>query len=85
MQPKFNPTGVRTHNLQIMTVHFILLRNLYSHTCLKRPLKGPLKTGGLLSQLNDSDKCAFMGLKGWSLNTDGLKVYKSNQQCARAV
>ena len=26
--PKFNLTGVRTHNLQIMTVHFMSLRSL---------------------------------------------------------
>ena len=26
--PKFDPTGVRTHDLQIMTVHFMSLRRL---------------------------------------------------------
>ena len=31
------------------------------------------KTGGLLTQVHYSEKCAFGGLKGWSLNTGGLK------------
>ena len=32
MHPKFDPTGVRTHDLQIITVHFMSLR------CLFQPL-----------------------------------------------
>ena len=28
MRPKFGPTGVRTDDLQIMTVHFMSLRRL---------------------------------------------------------
>ena len=28
MHPKFDPTGVQTHDLQIMTVHFTSLRRL---------------------------------------------------------
>ena len=55
---------------------------LYSKTCLKRLLNGLKKmlffyflfrTGGLLMQVNYSEKCAFVGLKGWSLNTGGVK------------
>ena len=32
-----------------------------------------LKTDGLLTQVNYSEKWTFGGLKGWSLNTGGLK------------
>ena len=49
----------------------------YSETCLKRPLKGvgkkqSLKTGGLLTQMNYSEKCTFGSLQWCSLNTGGL-------------
>ena len=31
MHPKFDPTGVRTHDLKIMTVHFMSVRRIYCH------------------------------------------------------
>ena len=44
---------------------------LYSKTCLKRLVNRPKKmwvcffrTGGLLMQVNYSEKCAFVGIKG---------------------
>ena len=30
MHPKYNPTGIRTHDLQIITVHFMLPRCHYN-------------------------------------------------------
>ena len=33
-----------------------------------------METGGLLTQVNYREKCAFAGLKEWSLNTGDLKV-----------
>ena len=50
--------------------------NVYSQTCLKRPVKGQKmwsQTGGLLTQLNYRKKCTLGALKKWSLNTGGLK------------
>ena len=50
---------------------------MYSQTLLNRSLKGPKmwshKTGGLLTQVNYSEKCIFEGLKGRSLYTGDLK------------
>ena len=45
---------------------------IYSQTFLKRLLKGPKKCG-FLTQVNYRENCAFVGLKGWSLNTGGFK------------
>ena len=50
-----------------------------SQTCLKNSLKGlkkcGLKTGGILTLVNVSEKCAFdWSLKGWSLNSVGLRI-----------
>ena len=45
----------------------------HSQTCLKTPLKGAtlwsIKMGGLLAQVNYSEKCTVGDLKGWSFNT----------------
>ena len=35
---------------------------IYSQTCLKRPLKGPKKCG-LITQVNYTEKCTFVGSK----------------------
>ena len=45
---------------------------VYSQTCLMKPLKEPKKLG-LLTQVDYSEKCTLEGMKGWSLNTGGLK------------
>ena len=54
-----------------------ILRLFTVKPVLKRPFKRLkkcvlFKTGGLLTQVNYSEKCAFWGLKEWSLNTGGL-------------
>ena len=39
MHPTFNPNGIRTHDLQIMTVHFMSLRRLL--TVMKDNIHSP--------------------------------------------
>lgn len=63
----------------IQTCHICLqLRYIgteHCQTCLETPtpLKGPtlwsIKMGGLLAQVNYSEKCTFGDLKEWSPNT----------------
>ena len=59
--------------------HMTKIKYVYSQTCLQRLLKGLKKKKvlcGLLTQVNYSAKCAFEGLKRWSLTQGSLNICK---------
>ena len=63
------------HHIMLMYMyHFFSVKPVLNKRPLEGPKKWPPNTGGLLTQVNLSEKCAFVGLKVWFLNTSDLKA-----------
>ena len=68
----FSVYAIRLYAMSNLSRINILQSNVSRETAQGTEKMLPLRTGGLLTQVTYSTKCAFWSLKGRSLNTGGL-------------